>query len=120
MSLSDNSQPTRANGFHQGFSIPGTVSSEFGKKELHSWRRGFYDRLTAHAERAAATVAASKTSQGERATERGTDRTRAGKGTDQGVATGATIKAEIEDGYPSIVAFAGKRQVLQLQCSRQN
>ncbi|CAN0550588.1 unnamed protein product, partial [Ectocarpus sp. 8 AP-2014] len=28
-----------------GFSIPGTVSSEFGKKELHSWRRGFYDRL---------------------------------------------------------------------------
>ncbi|CAM9201332.1 unnamed protein product [Ectocarpus sp. 6 AP-2014] len=94
-----------------GFSIPGTVSSEFGKKELHSWRRGFYDRLTAHAERAAATVAASKSYPAEPATERGTDSTSAaGKRTDQGVATGALIKAKIEDGCPRIIAFAGKRQ----------
>ncbi|CAM9809556.1 unnamed protein product [Ectocarpus fasciculatus] len=94
-----------------GFSIPGTVSSEFGKKELHSWRGGFYDRLTAHAERAAATVAASKSSPAEPATERGTDGTpAAGKGAEQGVATAATINAEVEDGYPSIITFAGKRQ----------
>lgn len=81
----------------QGFSIPGTVSSEFGKKELHSWRRGFYDRLIAHAERAAATVA------GEGAEGQ--------VGEVEEVAAGT---AEIERGYPKIVVFAGKRQVWPL------
>lgn len=44
----------------QGFSHPGTVSSEFKRTELHAWRQDFYDRLSAHAERAATTVASVK------------------------------------------------------------
>lgn len=97
----------------QGFSIPGTVSSEFGKKELHSWRKGFYDRLIAHAERAAATVAgvppsavnatATKESTAEKFPP-------SGKGTKQEILVAATAN-NVENGYPKIVAFAGKRQV---------
>lgn len=101
--------------FEQGFSIPGTVSSEFGKKELHSWRSGFYTRLLAHAERAAATVAAASPAAAavEAATTEGTD-----NGTPEedreAAREAAAIKTETDDGYPKIVAFAGKRQVFLL------
>lgn len=95
----------------QGFSIPGTVSSEFGKKELHSWRSGFYARLLAHAERAAATVAAAGDAATAEAATQGTDGV-----PDEGERAAreeaeAAAKVEIEDGYPKVVAFAGKRQV---------
>lgn len=90
----------------QGFSIPGTVSSEFGKKELHSWRQGFYDRLTAHAERAAATLATTTPA----ATEAGPNTSPAEAGGAEREAATA-VNVEINDGYPQVVAFAGKRQV---------
>lgn len=92
--------------FAQGFSIPGTVSSEFGKKELHSWRQGFYDRLTAHAERAAVTLATATAA----ATEATTNPTPAA---DEGAEREMTaaVNIEIDCGYPEVVAFAGKRQV---------
>ncbi|CAM9560693.1 unnamed protein product [Hapterophycus canaliculatus] len=95
-----------------GFSIPGTVSSDFGKKELHSWRRGFYDRLTAHAERAAATVAAAPPSAVNEATTKKEAARRTpplAKGTERETALAAT-EVNIENGYPKVVAFAGKRQ----------
>ncbi|CAM9736578.1 unnamed protein product [Scytosiphon promiscuus] len=99
-----------------GFSIPGTVSSEFGKKELHSWRQGFYDRLIAHAERAAAAVAAVPPSAANAAATR--SRTAEitpppGKGAHEDEAVEATQTAtetDTENGYPRVVAFAGKRQ----------
>lgn len=74
---------------HQGFSIPGTVSSEFKKTDLHTWREGFFKRLKAHAERAAATAALSE----------------------RGKEEGAEPAESAACGYPKIVAFAGKRQV---------
>lgn len=98
----------------QGFSIPGTVSSEFGKKELHSWRQGFYDRLIAHAERAAATLAAVSPSAVNSAAARGGTAERTpppAKGTEEEAAVAGT-DIKIENGYPKILAFAGKRQVL--------
>lgn len=98
----------------QGFSIPGTVSSEFGKKELHSWRRGFYDRLVAHAERAAATVAAATAAAGAAATEETPEADNRAGGQVEEVARVAAVTAEIEKGYPKIVVFAGKRQVWPL------
>lgn len=109
----------------QGFSIPGTVSSEFGKKELHSWRQGFYDRLTAHAERAAATLATATPAAADTAvvvasspavaaatevTANGTPA--AGGGAERELA--AAVDIEIDDGYPRVIAFAGKRQVRPL------
>lgn len=90
----------------QGFSIPGTVSSEFGKKELHSWRQGFYDRLTAHAERAAATLA-STTSTATKAASITTPAAAGGAEREKATA----VNVEINGGYPKVVAFAGKRQV---------
>ncbi|CAM9171198.1 unnamed protein product [Pylaiella littoralis] len=87
-----------------GFSIPGTVSSEFGKKELHSWRQGFYDRLMAHAERAAATSAAATPA----ATEAAPNKTFAASGGTE--ETVAAVNVEIDNGYPKVIAFAGKRQ----------
>ncbi|CAM9187365.1 unnamed protein product [Sphacelaria rigidula] len=71
-----------------GFSIPGTVSSEFKKTDLHTWREGFFKRLKAHAERAAATAALSE----------------------RGKEEGAEPAESAACGYPKIVAFAGKRQ----------
>lgn len=65
----------------QGFSHPGTISGDFKREELHAWRDGFYSRLRAHADRAAANVVA------------------------------ADPDSEVCQGYPGIVAFAGKRQV---------
>lgn len=95
----------------QGFSIPGTVSSEFGKKELHSWRSGFYARLLAHAKRAAVTVAAASPATAVEAATQGTNGTpEEGGGVAREEAESAA-KVEIEDGYPKVVAFAGKRQV---------
>lgn len=98
----------------QGFSIPGTVSSEFGKKELHSWRSGFYARLIAHAERAAATVADASTVTEMRAAAQGTTSSATsenGGGVAREEVAAAAVKVDIEDGHPKIVAFAGKRQV---------
>lgn len=96
----------------QGFSIPGTVSSEFGKKELHSWRAGFYTRLLAHAKRAAATAvaAASPAAEVEAATP-GTNSSGTPEKGEEAAREAAADEINIEDGYPKVVAFAGKRQV---------
>eukprot|EP00903_Cladosiphon_okamuranus_P009101 g8699.t1 len=94
-----------------GFSIPGTVSSEFGKKELHSWRSGFYARLLAHAERAAATVvAASSAAAAEGESHANGVSPENGEGSTLEKEEAAAVKVQIEDGYPKVVAFAGKRQ----------
>eukprot|EP00752_Nemacystus_decipiens_P005251 g4765.t1 len=95
-----------------GFSIPGTVSSEFGKKELHSWRSGFYARLHAHAERAAAVVAGESPAAAVGAETTGVNRVtpEEGGGAVREKGEAAAAKVQIEDGYPKVVAFAGKRQ----------
>lgn len=102
----------------QGFSIPGTVSSEFGKKELHSWRSGFYSRLLAHAERAAATVAAASPAAAVEAATQGINNGTPEEGGGAAREAAAAVKVDIEDGYPKIVAFAGKRQVTYWCCQQ--
>ncbi|CAN0126415.1 unnamed protein product [Ascophyllum nodosum] len=92
-----------------GFSHPGTISSDFKRTELHAWRQSFYHRLIAHAERAAATVA---TANGERKV---TSTLRADEENTEPTSGTALIgPADIKDGYPQVVAFAGKRQFEEL------
>lgn len=103
-SVSNNSFLRRAciTACRQGFSIPGTVSSDFKKAELHSWRQSFYDRLAAHARRAAATVA-------EEHEGTVTKELPGGAPASSAEALRETVAA-IAEGCPKVVAFAGKRQ----------
>lgn len=112
----------------QGYCHPGTVSGDFKKADLQSWREGFYERLTAHAERAATTIALAS-AQGATpeirlgavkvedlsavnaealAAVKVEETTAATSSADHSGAQEGT--APIEAGYPRIVAFAGKRQ----------
>lgn len=71
------------------------MSSEFAKTDLHAWREGFFNRLEAHARRAAATAVAAEGAIGEKT-----------EATEETESTGC-----VSCGYPKIVTFAGKRQV---------
>lgn len=70
---------------------------------MHSWRKGFYERLTSHAERAAATVAAAEDEE--------TKAADAPVPHDSSAATAHESTAVAPSrGYPKIITFAGKRQ----------
>lgn len=94
----------------QGFSIPGTVSSEFKKADLHAWRQGFYERLAAHAERAAATVAAAEAATTAKESAICPDSTSQDIPPEDAIST-INPNDLVTSGCPKIVAFAGKRQV---------
>ncbi|CAM9194387.1 unnamed protein product [Choristocarpus tenellus] len=103
-----------------GYSEPGTDSSAFKKDILHGWRKGFYDRLEAHVDRAAATVAASSASVLSTSSRQVTDfppakRMLDGQGeNEEGDETTAPKKScqtfSPINGFPKVVAFSGKRQ----------
>jgi thymine-DNA glycosylase len=81
-----------------GFGNAGTHSHLFKSQTLQLWRASLYERLLAHATRAAVTVAAAAN----------------GTADASEVAAAAAAVADFSQGCPKVVAFSGKRQWQEL------